>query len=111
MQLTTFAIAAAALAGHALAIGDCVPGRFYCGFTFLDSQANIARWRPILEGALDAAHPPVSHDLISDTLYICQTTTSVIVDEACPLFDNKRCQPKESSLCGGPNGVNACCAK
>lgn len=37
MQVTTFAIFTAALAGNALAIGDCVPGRYYCGFTFLDS--------------------------------------------------------------------------
>jgi len=38
MQVTTFAILTAALAGNALTIGDCVPGRYYCGFTFLDSS-------------------------------------------------------------------------
>lgn len=82
----------------------------YHDINLVKKAANIARWRPVLEAALDANHPPVGHEHISNSLYICQTPTSVVVDEACPLFNNKRCHPKESTLCGGPNGPNACCA-
>ncbi|KAK3362415.1 hypothetical protein B0T25DRAFT_561486 [Lasiosphaeria hispida] len=110
VQITPVVLAAATLLGQALAIANCTQNQFYCGFTLLDSGANIALWKPKIDAALTERGLPADSDHEFNSLFFCTGPQSVALDEFCPANANFRCQPHTANGCGSGISPNDCCA-
>ncbi|KAK3933943.1 hypothetical protein QBC46DRAFT_219352, partial [Diplogelasinospora grovesii] len=100
---------AAVMAGKALAITQCVQSQFYCGFTLLDSQADIAIWKPRIDAALAARGLPADADHEFNSLFFCSDPNTVVLDEYCFDQPSFRCQPSSAAGCGSGVTKNDCC--